>query len=382
MRLRGVALVSLFVAAACSGGASSAADAPAARDLTLRLPDVPRGYAVGNDSGCGDLIDGEGPQRLWELARKLRPAVCSVQLERAWASASADRQPARVVSVAVVTTEDGARELLDDAIELPAYFLGNNAYELAAEQPKLGDEAQFMRTRNANVAGHIGNPGSAVVWRSGPLLGMVFAADAVSTGLDARVLELAAVQQRRFDEPTPLQPVELDDREVRLDNPRLGIRVVWLGRTFAREGLPSLELRRAYGPMGPGGGPGNRVQIEYEVPGSSVPGVNLFLWTKPAWTRFTKTKLGRLVWASPCARATRVRVRGGRGVIYEGYAGGGTHRPCPLAPPDRRLAHVFFHDLVVAVNMPLCYLCTSRGADPYNTLPGLRAVVRSLRERR
>jgi hypothetical protein len=381
MRMRALAFVSVLLATACGGGASAAADASPARDLTLRLSDVPRGYAIGDDSGCGDLLDGEGPERLFELARKLRPAMCSVQLERAWASASADRQPALVVSVAVVTTEDGARELLDDAIELPAYFLGNNAYQLAAEQPTLGDDARFVRTRNALVGGHIGNPGSAAIWRSGPLLGMVFAADAVATRLDERVLELAAVQQQRFDKPTPVRPSDLDDREVALDNPRLGMRIVWLGRTFAPEGLPSLELRRGFGPLGRGESPGNRIQIEYGHPGRfDDTGVTLLLWTKPSWDRFTKTKLGRLVWASPCARATRVPLRGGRAVIYAGYARG-TRRPCPRAAPDRFLAHVFFPDLVVAVNMPLCFPCTAREAEPYNTLRGLRAVVRSLRER-
>jgi hypothetical protein len=379
--LRGVALVSAVVAAGCGGGTSSAAESPHARDLTLRLSDVPRGYVVDDDTGCSDGMGVEdGPARLDALARKLRPQLCSVQLRRAWASSS-ERQPSFVASVAIVTNEDGARELLDDGLELLGYFFGYGEFELAAEQPQLGEDARFVRTRNANVAGHIGNPGSAVLWRSGPVLGIVYAAETVATGLDERVLELAAVQQRRFEDPTPLQPSELDDREVELDNPALGMRVVWLGRTFASKGLPRLELGRGFGPLGPGESPGNRVHIDYTRPDRDGPGVMVLLWTRPSWDRFTKTRLGRLVWASPCARATRVRVRGGTAVIYAGYARGGTRRPCPRAAPDRFLAHVFFRDLVVTVNMPFCFLCIARGADPYNTLHGLRAVVQSLRER-
>jgi hypothetical protein len=67
-------------------------------------------------------------------------------------------------------------------------------------------------------------------------------------------------------------------------------------------------------------------------------------------------------------------------VIYAGSAQS-VSRPCPVAGPDRVLAHVFLRDLVVAVNMPHCFLCVARGRDPYNTVRGLRAVVNALRER-
>jgi hypothetical protein len=46
------------------------------------------------------------------------------------------------------------------------------------------------------------------------------------------------------------------------------------------------------------------------------------------------------------------------------------------------LAHVVYRDLAVTVNTPLCYLCVTRGSDPYNAVRGLRAVVRALRVRR
>jgi hypothetical protein len=384
VRLRGLAVLLLLVAAACGGSASSANDVSPVRDLTLRLPDLPPGYIVGDDTGCGNVGTEDAPSRLEELIRRLHPRACNVLFERAWASTSPDRQPAVVGGVCVRTTAVGAKKQHDDAPEVASYLLEPDTFELVAGRSGLGEDALVVRTQSALVTGRPGNPGVAVVWRSGPVLGIVLGADPVAPKLQERVLELAAVQQRRIEAPTPLQQSELDDREVALDDPLLGIRVVWLGRTFAPQGLPVLELNRAYGPIG---SPGNRVQIDYMPPGSTGPGVILFLWTKQAWERFTRTRLGRLVWSSPCARATRVDVRGGRAVIYVGYyATGGTRRPCPLAPPDRLLAHVFFRDLVVAVNMPLCYLCpgrsVARGADAYNTVRGLRAVVRSLRERR
>jgi hypothetical protein len=350
------------------------------RDLTLRLTDVQRGYLLGDDGGCSRMGAEGASARLRDIVRRVPARVCEVQLERKWGTAPPAQQPALVESLALVATVDGAREYLDDAVEFLSYAIAPYGFRLAPERPTLGDEARLVRATDVVIEGHPGNAGVGVVWRSGRVLAAVFASDPVVRRLDARVLELARVQQRRIESPTKLQARELDDREVMLDNPRLGTRVVWLGRRFAPHGLPPLELSRGYGPIGAGGGPGNRVQIDYASADHAY-GVNLFLWKPAEWRRFSKTRLGRLVWTSPCAKATRFRVRGGRAVIYSGYAAGAT-RPCPSSPPDRVLAHVVYRDLAVTVNTPLCYLCVTRGSDPYNAVRGLRAVVRALRVRR
>ena len=51
---------------------------------------------------------------------------------------------------------------------------------------------------------------------------------------------------------------------------------------------------------------------------------------------------------------------------------------CPTDHPfDRFLAHVYLEDVVVAVNMAHCFACIGSGG-PYDTLPGVEAVVRGL----
>jgi hypothetical protein len=46
------------------------------------------------------------------------------------------------------------------------------------------------------------------------------------------------------------------------------------------------------------------------------------------------------------------------------------------------IAHVYYRDVVVAVNMPYCYTCARpTGSNPYNTVEGMEMLVRSLRIR-
>jgi hypothetical protein len=71
-----------------------------------------------------------------------------------------------------------------------------------------------------------------------------------------------------------------------------------------------------------------------------------------------------------------LEVPGGRAEIYGGYSKG-----CG-AEPDHWLAHVYYDEVVVAVNMAYCYACGGRSADdPYNSREGMEAVVRGLKRR-
>jgi len=119
------------------------------------------------------------------------------------------------------------------------------------------------------------------------------------------------------------------------------------------------------------------VKIDYDG------GVTLDLWTPKAWDAFVETRLGRFVWSWPCTRSDEVKLADGRGVVYAGYAERQS-KPCARTDPDRYLAHAFFDGVVVAVNMPYCYMCAARGStgrDPYNSEQGMRAVLEGLRLR-
>ena len=178
--------------------------------------------------------------------------------------------------------------------------------------------------------------------------------------------DLAEKQRHRIESPS--EPAKQDDRTVGLDDPAIAVPVYWLGLEFEADGLPKLELYR--GDNLGGSGPGDEVKIDYSGDKSST---TLDLWKPDRWEQFKRTRLGRISWDKPCARRSRLNVRGGRAEIYGGYS-----RGCS-GEPDHWLAHVYYPDVVVAVNMAYCYSCGGRPAtDPYNSRRGMEAVVRGL----
>src|SRR5206468_12580158 len=132
--------------------------------------------------------------------------------------------------------------------------------------------------------------------------------------------------------------------------------------------------------------PGNTIKLDYNgVSQHRVVGLTIDLWTPDAWRRFRRTLLGRLVWDSPCARKTVVRVPRGRAEIFAGYgAPEPLRRPCPRRPPDRVIAQVFLPGVVAAIDMPYCYACARPGItpSPYETVAGMTAIARGLELRR
>ena len=360
----------------------------AAKQPLLRLSDLPAGYRIGDDSGCGNLsTDGRAP-RLSHLSGAELAVMCSRQFERLYAKDEKPRSAPLVESLAAVfRSVGGAQQALGLAEDILHHFTslsgGKRAREVRSAS-RLGDATRAFRSTDALVGGRPA-PGSAVVWRSGRVLGLVVVGGSGGRAGDRGARSLARIQQRRIERPMLQQdPTEQDDREVALDNPLLGIDVHWLGRRLDPSGrLPVLTLDEAIGPLPPGGGPGNTVMIRYTT-APRLAGVTLDLWKPAAWERFTKTRLGRLVWDSPCAQATRLPVLGGRAVIYSGYSTQ-QRQPCPQRRFDRYLAHVYLDDVVVAINVPNCFACAPpaapKNADPYNSIAGMEAIARGLRAR-
>ena len=158
---------------------------------------------------------------------------------------------------------------------------------------------------------------------------------------------------------------------------------LWLGRTFDPPGsLPPLRLSEVIGPLGPGGGPGNVLQLSYDVAGHAH-GTRLYIWKPAAWRQFRSTRLGRLVWNSPCARTTRSRARGRTIVVTQGYWSTPKRRPCPARLFDYTFGHIHLRGSVVAADMPFCFACgpNPNVDDPYESRKGIEAVARSLRVR-
>jgi hypothetical protein len=353
-------------------------------NLTLRLGDLPRGYLVGDDSGCGLFLAGEGSPRALAEMRRYRHRTCHSQFEQLWVAQGPPAGPPLVESAAIrFATDAGATAAFGLARPLAGYVFGLRAgsLERLPWNVSVGDSAVLFWTDDALVGGRARQPGAVLVWRSGRVVSLVLAAGQAPLASEQAALPLAQIQQARIQAPTPLRPRDNDDREVPLDNPGLGIDVRWLGSSFRPPGrLPALKLTDSYGPLGRAGGPGWRAEIDYEAVRGGA-GVKLGLWIPREFARFKRSRLGRLVRTWRCTRATRVDIPGGRAVIYAGYTS--PPRRCGERPPDRYFTHVLLKDVVVTVNVPFCLACIrgARGHDPWNTLRGMRAVAENLRPR-
>jgi hypothetical protein len=129
----------------------------------------------------------------------------------------------------------------------------------------------------------------------------------------------------------------------------------------------------------------NGAQLGYAASGGQRGRVRLELVRPALWRKQRgRTRLGRLVWDSPCARETVVELPDGHAEIYEGY---GVSRPlkepCPTMEPDRVVAHVYLGEILVRVNMPYCYSCgLVETGNPYDSVAGMKAVARGLKLRR
>lgn len=366
-----LALALVVVTAGCAGsnrGAKSGSHPRSSanpRHYVLQPHDLSRGYEYGDDSVCGypDASEGDWP-KLEPLFASERPNACIMELQWVW---GVEPPYARGVTSAayVFRDADSARRAFEARNELSLFTASLSVKE--TKSVGLGDEAKQLHGQGLN------NPASGIVWRYGNVVALVI----VEPTKDKAARELAKKQQARLERPSTSVPQQPEnDPELRLDDPGLKLPVYWFGRSYDPPGnLPPLRLR--YSTVG-GAGPGQSIQLWY----NGDNGVSLDTWRLDAWDKFRRTRLGRLIWDSPCARKTVVDVEGGRAEIFEGYAAPyPVKRPCPKQPPNQLIAHIYYDKVVVAVNMPHCYECFESSTGPYETLAAMKTLVRSLHPR-
>lgn len=357
------------------------------KDLTLRLADLPPGYRITNEGLCDltiDFIGEDAPPALFDVFGSYEHEGCSVSFSNSWLGLEAAQrgQPPEVDSTAIVFREEaGAIALFDLGLEGFAHLLSKGPQEIQPSGPaiSLGDEARVLAVQRSYALGAF-RPGAAAVWRRGRVVSLVFVRGLGGRAGRAVVLALARRQHSRIERPTRLSKRETDDREVELDNPRLAVPVYWLGRTFAPgRGLPRVGLQDAQAWPGPSA-VSSAVQLSYITARRGLGGVTIEVWKPAQWRRARRTREGRLIWSSPCARSARISTRGGFAVVYSGYESV-TPKPCPRKRFDRFLAHVFLRGAVVTVNRPECLFCRG-GVGGYNSVRGMIAIARGLELRR
>jgi hypothetical protein len=358
-----LAILLVLLAAGCGDDASDLGSEPDLAEpaaMMLRLSDLPAGFRYGDDRGCGDAwtTEGDDPE-LDEFLLDAGPRSCIGDFSREWGG-----EPRAVqTALLIFDSEDDARH----AWEVRQTLFENVAGIRITDE--LGGPGHGAEGQAAFDSKGINFPGAGEAWRDGRIVVVVY-----QEGLDGDegrdfAADLAEKQRSRIESPS--DPRREDDREIGLEDPAIAIPVYWLGREFAPEGLPELELYR--GDHIRGKDAGQEVKIDYDTKGSSV---TLDLWKPEAWRQFTTTRLGRLFWSSPCARRTEFEVAGGRAELYGAYAGA-----C-RGEPNRWLAHVYFDEVVVAVNMAYGEAAADApGRGRYNSHEGMEAVVRGLRRR-
>lgn len=190
---------------------------------------------------------------------------------------------------------------------------------------------------------------------------------------DQIALDLARRQQAHIETPTPYTEAERDASEVELDNPALKFPVYWLGRHFdPGQGLPIAHFEGGES-IGPGiGSSTQKVQLFYSR--------NLILssWSEAGWKKFL-SKAPRSLRLRRCAKPSEVTLAKGHATVFASYRK--VTKPCPSGRPNRYFAIVHIGGTVTVVNIANCGLCRLYFSGAYNSLKGMKAVVRGLQLR-
>ena len=374
-----IAAVTLAVLVTGGAAGSAATQAADPAPLTLRLTDLPKGWAVGDDTGCGPMgIEGATPE-VTALVRELHPQVCVREFNKLWGTA----KPFYVQSLAMTFEGDGADRALAATPGLLAYF-GLQGASPSATTVAIGDRSRVFVQPKGYPPGPQPSPETAVAWRSGQIYSFVVASARTQAAATTAAVGYARAQQARIAVPTPVSDADFEDLEVGLDKPGLEVPVWWLGRTWDPPGaLPPVTLHQA------------ALASRHLLPGQSVDltygsdrtvrasgGAWIFLWTPASWKRWTKLRVGQTGWKSPCARSTTFHVAAGRAVIWSGYWNTPKTRPCPQRAPDITFAHVYGKNVVVTVNIPIGTVSEPPRRTAYDSVQTLKSVVRALRLRR
>jgi hypothetical protein len=259
--------------------------------------------------------------------------------------------------------------------------------ELPEEVPSpatIGEATRLFHWDHPGLFGAGDRFSSFLVWRSGAVVAAVFVSGGASSANDRIAFELARLQQRHIEAPTPYTWSERDDREVALEDPTLEVPVYWLGQRLAsRHGLRRLVLVNTASTTVPAPRV-PRVNILYSdrFNLSHAEGVNLNLWSSRQWKQLAARR-GKLPASLPCenAVAARVSLPHGHAVIYSGSAT--TGGKCPKRRHPSFAARVYLGRVVVtAETLSICASCAGAGSGSYDSLAGMRAIVQSLAPRR
>jgi len=374
-----LALLALPCAASARSGPLGT---PPAKQLTLRLPDLP-GYSIertGPDDTCSALLFvDEVPRDMRRLERRVVADECTVLTEQMWSAAGAPPAPADVLSAAFTTAgTSGAASLLDRPRGTVASVspLHRSAWTLAPAPATIGEETMLLHARGNAGFGDEG-PSVAVLWRSGPVVALIAITGLRGYVAEQTALRLATAQQARVAAPMPLLPSDFDDSEVGLHDPRLDVPVWWTGRDFRAPHLRHVQLLSSVSADSTARSYGDRVTLKYGL-NENWPAFEITLMHPSAFERPAVRRDLRSIERDRCIRSQRFTAPTGRATLYS------KRRHCRTnAIVDPPMAIVRRPDVGLVVGCSDCiavqrrYYPLQRFASP----AAVRAIVRALRPR-
>lgn len=374
-------LAAAVCALALAAPAGAAPPAPEPDQLTLRLPDVGPSYELGG-SRCAERSrseDREWPRTLPDLAARFPHRGCVIAFGESWRVPGTPRLSDYVMSAAFSFADAaGPTAALQRPRAVAAHILDAKRRDLAplTVDAAIGDELLAFHSDGFPFGG------TAVLWRSGPVLALTLAAGPANDRTTRAALRLATAQQARIATPTPLLPADLDDVEVPLNHPRIGVPVAWLGRELPAVGrFPALRLVAVDGPVLEHPRTEPRAAMSYAARGGTDH-VGLSLW-RPGLVR----RLLRSPQLDPfCPRTFDAGVEGINATLV------GYRDPAPILRdparipgdcarrrPDVWTAVAVLPRVAVTIEAGACGGCRRRGA--YDSPAGMRAIIRALRLR-
>jgi hypothetical protein len=367
---------------AAPAATTSAVSPNLAKQLLLRLGDLPLGYLLMNQGGLGpapplecDRIKPRKPMpRLASFLERYSPRGCAVTYVRFFHVPGTGPAPLFAGSAAADLGSVGAAKAgLDVSREL-LVNLTNGELPEEVESPEIvGEETRFFHWPGTADAEE---PLSMVVWRWGDSVGLIVVMGTTTASSDVAALELARRQQKRLEVPTPYTPAERDDSEVALENPALQVPVYWLGKDFAPgHGLGRLRLDGSNSiPRGDFDDPSASLFYAGRPRAGKVEAVEIELRTPQEWKTLRAKE--RLPFARHCANTRDLDLPGGRAVVYAGQHPG---RRCDRQGPKVYTAVIRFPGVVITVEtMKICERCFGAAGGPYNSFKGMATIARAL----